>query len=101
VADRFARYYACSHDSAELRSSYYEKCRSEKDTPLDDCINRVDPESEDTPKSWSSGDSYAAQSFRVARAILPWLGIVLMPPLLLLLLGASVRWGFRKKLKLE
>jgi len=89
--------------SAELRSMYYDKCRSELDIALDDCIKRVNPESEDTPKLWGGGDRFAARSFRVARTFLPWLGLLLVPPLLLLLLGASFGWvlGFKRKPKPE
>jgi hypothetical protein len=52
-------------------------------------------------KDLSTGDSFAEQAFRVATA-LPWLWLLawlLGPPLVVLVLGASIVWallGFRK-----
>ena len=50
-------------------------------------------------EAWAAGDSFSKQLFRVAEVLLPPLALVLVPPLFVLVLGASIGWallGFRK-----
>jgi hypothetical protein len=60
---------------------------------LEDCLKRLHLDGR-TLEGWGGGDSYAEQSFRVIRALLPTLALLLIPPICALLLGASIGWVF-------
>src|SRR5262245_52842626 len=62
------------------------------------CLERLSQDVR-TVTQWGGGDNPTEQAFRITRALLPELGILFIPPLGLLLLGAGVAWvlgGFTK-----
>jgi hypothetical protein len=86
----------------ELLSLAYNRC-VEESTPrppegfvLDKCL-KLQKEGNvkiEQQQQWGGGESYAEQSYRVVRAlVLPDLGLVVAPPLFLLLVGGSLWLG--------
>jgi hypothetical protein len=56
---------------------------------LEECLRAL-TENGRTVETWGGGDSYAEEAFRVVRAFLPDLGVLLLPPFCVLLLGVTI-----------